>query len=91
MIKAYDRVNWTFLRLTLLLIGLHVETVNWIMECVSTTNFVVLVNGAPSSSFPASRGLRQGFPLSPLLFLLVVEGLSLLICDEKRKGRIYGI
>ena len=39
MIKAYDHVNWTFLRLILLQIGLHVETVHWIMECVSTANF----------------------------------------------------
>ena len=57
MIKAYDRVNWTFFRLVLLQIGLAMEVVNWIMECVSTANFVVLINGRPFSFFYASRGL----------------------------------
>lgn len=91
MIKAYDRVNWTFLRLVLLQIGLSTEVVNWIMECFSTTNFMVLINGRPFSSFSASCVLRQGCPLSPLLFLLMVEGMSILIHKEKRLGRIRGI
>ena len=47
MIKAYDHVNWTLLRLILLQIGHHVEMGNWIMECVTSTNFAVLVNGTP--------------------------------------------
>ena len=58
MIKAYDRVNCTFLRLVLLQIGLTVEVVNWVMECVSMTNFVVLINGRPSSYFFANRRLQ---------------------------------
>ena len=57
MIKEYDHGNWMFLRLILMEIGLHVEIVNWIMVCVTTANFVVLVNVVPSSSFNASRGL----------------------------------
>ena len=61
------------------------------MECVTTANFVILVNGVPFSSFKASRRLRQGCPLYPLLSLLVVEGLSLLIKEEKRMGNIKGI
>ena len=64
---------------------------NWILGCISSTNFVVLVNGSPSSFFPASRGIRQGCPLSPLLFILVIEILSLLIEDAKRSGKIKGI
>ena len=61
------------------------------MECVSITNFVVLINGSPSSSLSASRGLHQGCPLYPFLFLLMVEGLSLIIHREKKLGRIRGI
>ena len=61
------------------------------MGCITTANFAVLINGCPSPSFSASRGLRQGCTLSPLLFLLMVEGLSLLIHNEKRMGRIKGI
>ena len=81
--KAFDRVNWTFLRLLLFQIGVPLVGVNWILGCITSANFVVLVNGSSSSFFPASRGLRQGCPLSPLLFILVIEGLSLLIEDAK--------
>ena len=61
------------------------------MGCISFANFAVLVNGSPSSFFSASRGIRQGCPLSPLLFILVIEGLSLLIEDAKQNGVIKGI
>ena len=89
--KAFDRVNWTYIRLLLLQIGVPLVGVNWIMGCITSANFAVIVNGAPSSFFPASRGIRQGCPLSPLLFILVIEGLSLLIADAKRNGLIKGI
>ena len=77
--KAFDRVDWTYVRLILIQIGVPLLTVNWIMGCLSTANFAVLVNGTPSTFFTASHGIRQGCPLSPLLFILVIEGLSLLI------------
>jgi len=60
------------------------------MGCVCSANFVVLVNGSPSNFFKCGRGLRQGCPLSPLLFLLVVECLSRLILKEKREGTFSG-
>ena len=65
--------------------------VNWIMACVTSTNYDVLVNGSPSSFFKAERGLRQGCPLSPLLFLLLIEGLSRMIISEKDAGTLHGI
>ena len=65
--------------------------VNWILGCITSANFVVLVNGSSSTFFHASRGLRQGCPLSPLLFILVIEGLSCLIEDAKQNGKIKGI
>ena len=61
------------------------------MGCLSSANFVVLINGTPSKFFPASHRIHQGFPLSPLLFILVIEGLSLLITDAKNNGLIRGI
>ena len=61
------------------------------MSCISTVNFAVLVNGTPTSFFNASRGIRQGCPLSPLLFILVIEGLSLMIKDARDNGLIRGI
>ena len=50
-----------------------------------------MINGTPTGLFAASCGIRQGFPLSPLLFLLVIEGIGLLIKDAQRKGKIKGI
>lgn len=61
------------------------------MACVSSANFSILINGHPSPVLKGSRGLRQGFLLSPLLFLLVIEGLSLLIHLEKGEGNIQGV
>ena len=65
--------------------------VNWIMGCLLSTKFTVLVNGTPSKFFSASRGIRQGCPLSPLMFILVIEGLSILIKDARENGLIRGI
>jgi len=89
--KAYDRVDWGYLRLLLLHIGLSGNVVRWIMACVTSVNFAVLVNGSPSGFFKSSRGLRQGCPLSPLLFLLIIEGLSRSISLAKERGFIKGV
>ena len=71
--KAFDKLNWSYLRLILLQIGVPLMGVNWIMGFLSSVNFAMLVNGTPSCFFMAYRGIRQGFPLSPLLFILVIE------------------
>jgi hypothetical protein len=91
MIKAYDRVDWGFLRLVLLQVGLSLEATDWIMGCVTSANFVVLINGKPTYFFKSTRGLRQGCPLSPFLFLLVVEGLSRAIKEQVRENNLEGI
>eukprot|EP00253_Pinus_taeda_P021333 PITA_21333 len=63
----------------------------WIMNFISDVPYSVLLNGSPSPFFTAERGLRQACPLSPLLFLLIMEGLSRLIGAEHRRGRITRI
>lgn len=88
--KAYDRIDWGYLRLLLLHVGLSFDMVTWIMGCVTNVHFSVLVNGSPTVCFKGQRGLRQGCPLSPLLFLLVINGLSQLIGVAKMNGTIHG-
>ena len=68
--KDFDRVDWTLVILILIQIGVPLLSVNWIMGCLSTANFAVLINGTPSNFFTATRGIRQGCPLSPLLYLV---------------------
>jgi hypothetical protein len=77
--KAYDCINWDLLRMILIQIGLGIRMRNWIMSCVVSSSFIVLLNGEAIEFFKSGRGLRQGCPLSPLLFILVMEGLSLLL------------
>jgi hypothetical protein len=74
--KAFDRANWQYLRAILISFGFDHAWVQWILNLTSSAFFSILVNGVPSRPFSASRGIRQGDPLSPFLFVLMVEGLG---------------
>lgn len=91
LVKAYDRVNWSFLRLILIRIGLPSLIIKWIMACITSMNISVLVNGSPSEFFSCSRGIRQGCPLYPLLFILIMDGFSRLVNNALVCGQIKGI
>ena len=90
MAKAYDRLRWSFLQKVLGAFGFEEEWIGWVMSCVNSTSFLVLINGEHSNLFRASRGLWQGDPLSPYLFLLLVEGLGWLIKRNVEGGFIQG-
>ena len=89
--KAYDRVNWTFLKEVLIKFGLHEIFINWIMQCVSTMSFSIILNGGISKHFLLTCGLRQGDPLSPYLFILCQEVLSRLIESEYATKALQGV
>eukprot|EP00253_Pinus_taeda_P015727 PITA_15727 len=89
--KAYDQINWIYIRPLLTHLGFKTDFISWIMGCITNVSYAVLINGATTPFFKGQRGLRQGCPLSPLLFLLVAEGLSQLIQKAKREGKVKGL
>jgi hypothetical protein len=89
--KAYDCVNWDFLRLILVQNWFSVHSINWIMSCVVSSSFSILINGGDSSFFSNECGLRQGFPLSTLLFILGMESICLLLRKGQVEGNLTGI
>ena len=74
--KAYDHVNWEALFALLKRMGFGMRWCRWIRTCISTVQFSILFNGSPADFFGSSRGLRQGDPLSPMLFLVMMEVFS---------------
>lgn len=77
--KAYDRIRWNFLQETLVATGLSEVWTHRIMAGVTDPSMSVLWNGGKTDSFVPARGLRQGDPLSPYLFVLCLERLCHLI------------
>jgi len=74
--KAYDSVRWDFLYDMLLRMGFHNSWISWIRGFLKSGSVSVLVNGSPTEEFKPTRGLRQGDPLAPFMFLVVAEGLA---------------
>ncbi|GJY71047.1 uncharacterized protein Tco_0474750 [Tanacetum coccineum] len=77
--KAYDTVDWVFLKEVLVGFGFHPRMIGWIMECVSSTSFSISINGYLHGYFKGKRGLRQGDPVSPYHFTPVMEVLTLML------------
>ncbi|GKV07275.1 hypothetical protein SLEP1_g19071 [Rubroshorea leprosula] len=89
--KAYDCVDWGFLDWMMDSMGFGDKWRKWIRECLSTARISVLINGSPTKEFSVSKGLRQGDPLSPFLFLLVGEGLCGLVKKAECEGMLRGV
>ena len=77
MEKAYDHLEWDFLFACLVELGFHAKWIRWIRECVTTVSYSLLINNTPQGMFLPSRGIRQGDPLSPYLFLICMNVFTL--------------
>jgi hypothetical protein len=91
MEKAFDRMKWSFIFAILSKLGFAPMWISWICICVTTPSFSILINGSPFGLFCPERGLRQGDPLSPFLFILGTEVISRLLIRLESQDLLKGI
>ncbi|KAG7548232.1 Reverse transcriptase domain [Arabidopsis suecica] len=87
--KAFDSISWDFIISALRALSVPEKFINWIHQCISTPTFSVSVNGSLGGFFKSSKGLRQGDPLSPYLFVLAMEVFSSLLKSRFDAGYIH--
>lgn len=88
--KAFDNVNWNFMKYVLKRLGFGEKWLKWIDSCVCNASLSVLVNGSPTHDFPIGKDLRQGDPFSLFLFTLVTEGLAKIVKQVVSIGAFKG-
>ena len=91
MSKAKDRVEWVCLEKIMEKLGFVERWRSLVMKCVTFVNYAIKVNECPMGSVTPTRGICQGDPLSPYLFLLYAEGLSSLIKASMANSDVKGI
>ncbi|XP_050207383.1 uncharacterized protein LOC126656807 [Mercurialis annua] len=91
MSKAYERIEWIFVKRVLRKMGFHFVWIKWIMECISSVTYSLNFNGDVHGFISPSRGLRQGDPLSPLIFIMCAECFSALLLQAERNQLISGV
>jgi hypothetical protein len=89
--KAYDKVKWLFLFQTLKMKGFSTKWISWIKSFVTGGSVAINVNEDVGHFFQTRKDLRQGDPLSPILFNLVTDMVAILIKRAKEDGKISGV
>jgi hypothetical protein len=89
--KAFDIVEWSFIVEALARKGFHGYFINLIYSCISSPTFSVFINGQPFATFHGHRGIRQGCPLSPYLFVLAINKLSISLQNAMSANSFIGI
>ena len=89
--KAYDKVKWSFLQQTLRMKGFSQKWCSWVKQFTQGGNVNIKVNDQLGSYFQTKKGLRQGDPMSPILFNIVVDMLAILIARAKEAGQVEGV
>lgn len=89
--KAYDRVAWPFIQKVLAKMNFPPVFIDVIMECISSVSYSLLLNGHCVESFRPARGLRQGDPLSPYIFIIAMNTLSFAFHLAEFNGELEGI
>eukprot|EP00253_Pinus_taeda_P012127 PITA_12127 len=89
--KAFDSISWDYMQKVLHAFGFDNAWIRWVSSLISSAFFSILINGIPTSTFRASRGIRQGDPLSPFLFIIMAEGLGRSIKNAIQTQKLKGI
>ncbi|GJV47498.1 RNA-directed DNA polymerase, eukaryota, reverse transcriptase zinc-binding domain protein [Tanacetum coccineum] len=88
--KAFDTISWDFLFQVMHFMGFNETWIKWISGCLHSASASILINGSPTCEFNIRRGLRQGDPLSPFLFIIAMEGLHVAMEDAMAAGLYNG-
>lgn len=91
MSKAYDRVEYGYMKKLMEKMGFNDKWVRLMMTCITSASYSILVNGEPKGDIVTTRGLRQEDPLSPYFFLLCTEGLHGLMKQAATMGALCGV
>jgi hypothetical protein len=89
--KAFDRLEWHFITAALQRHGFNENFINLIFACISSPTLAVLINDEPTNIFVSQRGLRQGCPLSPYLFVIAINELSIRLQEALQNNNLSGI